>query len=340
LLKLSTALAVVAAKPIFNAVAGEDSARIIRFAKDPSNFDEAALKYCESVVTNLRRQGDVVGPKLTLQSAMGHRHLALRLASLAPDPFRARATSVYAELTQLMGWLSFNLGDYHGAQQYYDDARTAAHEAENAELVTYVLCTMSHLATWQGRPRVGIDHAAAAAVWAEQADSPLARAYAADVSVRAYLADNRGDKCRDLLEMEYGQVRADRDNARPWWYFYDESFYWATKTQVDLRFSDPEIAVASAKKSLEMVDPSNLHERAHRTLHQASGLIKQENIGGACALIGEIAGVGAVNSSGRVDQRITGLRESLTTWEHSQPVRELDEVLASYRAMPLGNGNT
>ncbi|KAK1184497.1 hypothetical protein B7755_044275 [Streptomyces sp. NBS 14/10] len=29
---------------------------------------------------------------------------------------------------------------------YYDDARTAAHDAENTELVTYVLCTMSQLA--------------------------------------------------------------------------------------------------------------------------------------------------------------------------------------------------
>jgi hypothetical protein len=142
--------------------------------------------------------------------------------------------------------------------------------------------------------------------------------------------------------MEYGRVRTDanRTNTGQWWYFYDESFYWATKTQVDLRFSDPEIAVASAKKSLEMVDLANLHERAHRTLHQASGLIKQENIGDACVLIGEIAGVGTVNSSGRVDQRITGLRKALTPWQHSQPVRDLDEILASYRSIPLGNGNT
>jgi hypothetical protein len=48
---------------------------------------------------------------------------------------------------------------------------SAAHDAQNVELVAYILCTMSHLATWQGKPRVGIDHAVAAAVWAEQAHS-------------------------------------------------------------------------------------------------------------------------------------------------------------------------
>lgn len=75
--------------------------------------------------------------------------------------------SAYAELTQLVGWLSFNMGDCPSAQHYYDDARSAAHDVQNVELVAYTLCTMSQLATWQGKPRVGIDHAVAAAVWAE-----------------------------------------------------------------------------------------------------------------------------------------------------------------------------
>ena len=114
-----------------------------------------------------------------------------------PSQCTGGAVSAYAELTQLVGWLCFNMGAYHSAQHYYDDARSAAHDAQNVELVTYILCTMSHLATWQGKPRVGIDHAVAAAVWAEQAHSPLARAYAADVAVRAYVADNQPDKCRD-----------------------------------------------------------------------------------------------------------------------------------------------
>ena len=81
------------------------------------------------------------------------------------------------------------LGPQRSAQHYYDEAHSAAHDAQNVELVTYILCTMSHLATWQGKPRIGIDHAVAAAVWAEQAQNPIARAYAADVAVRAYVAD-------------------------------------------------------------------------------------------------------------------------------------------------------
>jgi hypothetical protein len=101
------------------------------------------------MVTTLRRQGDVLGARLTLQSVTGHREVARRLATAAPPAYRERAISVYAELTQLTGWLCFNACDYPAAQHYYDDARAAAHDAKNVELVmdhgatqfAYVVCS-------------------------------------------------------------------------------------------------------------------------------------------------------------------------------------------------------
>jgi hypothetical protein len=37
-------------------------------------------------------------------------------------------------------------------------------------------------------------------MWAQQTDSPHARAYAADVAVRAYVANNQPDKYREALD--------------------------------------------------------------------------------------------------------------------------------------------
>jgi len=155
------------------------------------------------MVDSLRRQDNVLGPQFTLYSAAGHQELAQRLAKAAPEFFKQRAISVHASLTQFMGWLCFNLDNYHGAQYYYGQARSAAHDAENVELATYILCSMSTLATWQGKPRIGIDHAAAAAVWAEESRSPLAQAYAAEVAVKAYVADDQPDRFRERLDAEY-----------------------------------------------------------------------------------------------------------------------------------------
>jgi tetratricopeptide (TPR) repeat protein len=285
------------------------------------------------MITNIRQQGDVLGPQLALQSAIGHRQMVQRLAQAAPEKFQQRAVSGYAELTQLVGWLCFNMGDYRSAQHYYDDARSAAHDAQNVELVTYILCTMSHLATWQGKPRVGIDHAVAAAVWAEQAHSPLARAYAADVAVRAYVADNQPDKCREALDREYAALQAARTDepSAAWWYFYDESFYWRTEGECALKLKRPDAAMDALDKSLTLVDPANLHNYTFRLLFRAEARIQQAEVTEASSIVGDVARLTAGNTSQRIAERITDVRGLLVPWERTKPVRELDERLAAYR---------
>ncbi|MGH3804955.1 MAG: hypothetical protein ACRDTD_33385 [Pseudonocardiaceae bacterium] len=263
-----------------------------------------------------------------------------RLAHAAPEAFAQRAVSAYAELTQFVGWLCFNMGDYRSAQHYYDDARSAAHDAQNVELVTYILCTMSQLATGQGKPRVGIDHALAAAVWADQAHSPLARAYAADVAVRAYSADNQPDKCRETLDQEYAALQAARadEPTASWWYFYDESFYWSTEGQCALKLQRPDAAMAALDKSLMLVDPAHLHNRSVWLLCRAEARIQQAEVDEASSIVADVARLTAGNGSQRFAQRITEVRGLLTPWERTKPVRELDERLAAYR--PAAGSNT
>jgi len=266
-----------------------------------------------------------------------------RLAQAAPVKFQQRAVSAYAELTHLLGWLCFNMGDYHSAQHYYDDARSAAHDAQNVELVTYILCTMSHLATWQGKPHVGIDHAVAAAVWAEQAHSPLARAYAADVAVRSYVADSQPDQFRETLDREYAALQAapaDGPTAS-WWCFYDESFYWRTEGECALKLQRPDAAMDALDKSLTLIDPVDLHNRTFRLLFRAEARIQQAEITEASSIVADVARLTAGNGSQRIAQRITDVRGLLTPWERTRPVRELDERLAAYRpAVGSGSGNT
>ncbi|MGH3511778.1 MAG: hypothetical protein ACRDRB_05820, partial [Pseudonocardiaceae bacterium] len=343
LAKLSAAFTVAAVTPLFDVLNPDEDKEVTRAMKHRGDFDLPALRYCERVITSLRQQGDVLGPQLTLQSAIGHRQMVQQLAQAAPVELQQRAVSAYAELTQLVGWLCFNLGDYRSAQHYYDDARSAAHDAQNVELVTYILCTMSHLATWQGKPRVGIDHAVAAAVWADQAQSPLARAYAADVAVRAYVADNQPDKYRETLDQEYAALQtAQTDEPRAaWWYFYDESFYWGTEGECALKLQRPDVAITVLDKSLALVDPANLHNYTFQLLLRAEARIQQTEIAEASSIIADVARLTTANASQRVVQRITDIRSLLIPWERTKPVRELDQQLTAYRpAVASGNANT
>jgi tetratricopeptide (TPR) repeat protein/transcriptional regulator with XRE-family HTH domain len=340
--RLSAALTVVAAAPLFDVLAPDEQAHVARMVQDPAGgFDEPTLRYCEGMVNSLRRQGDVLGPQRTLHSAVGHRQVADQLTRSAPATLQGRAVSAYAELTQFIGWLCFNMGDYRSAERYYDEARSAAHEVENVELVTYVLCAMSQLATWRGKPRVGIDHAAAAAVWARNA-SPRAQAYAADVAVRAYAADHQPAKCRETLDGEYAGLIAGSDApVSDWWYFYDESFYWRTEAECALKLHQPEAALQAIDKSLVLVDPANLHNYAFRQLFRAEAWIQQGAVDEAADTLGDVGRLATMNSTERIVQRLGSLRAALTPWERTEPVRRLDERLALYRpALGIGSGRT
>lgn len=50
--------------------------------------------------------------------------------------------------------------------------------------------------------------------------------------------------------------------------------------------------------------------------------------------MGEVVARTATYTLARIDQRVTELRSALSPWQGSKPVRELDEVLATYRRSP------
>ncbi|MBO0802828.1 MAG: hypothetical protein J2P25_07105 [Nocardiopsaceae bacterium] len=333
LFSLSSAFALAAAAPVFERIA-DDQHRLARVLDGKDRADHGVLDHAQSVIADCRRHGDTLGPAVTLQCVMAERDvLDTILRSLPPDHLGRRAKSAYAELTQLAGWLMFNLGDYHAAGHYYDEARTVAHEAQDTDLVTYVLCTMSHLATWSGQPRVGIDHAVAAQTWARRSASPAALAYAADVTARAYAADgSQASECDQALELEAtaGTAMQAGPEVPDRWYFYDESFRHGTKAETSLLLGRPEAALDAARRSLALIDPANIHNRIMTQALEAQAIIQQGDGAAACPLIAEIARTAVGSSSRRLDDQISGLRRALVPWNRTAAVRQLDEQLRLY----------
>jgi tetratricopeptide (TPR) repeat protein len=307
---VSVAFTLAATAPLLN-ISDEDERMEVEAAiLGSSRFSEPTLRYCEKSLDGLRKQGDVLGPQAAMQSALAHRQLAVSLGKMAPKSYRFRALSVAAELNQIVGWLCFNLGDYRGARHYYDEARSLAHDAHNVELVTYVLCTMGHLAVWEGKPRVGIDHAIAAQAWAAQAANPRAEAYAADIAARAFAADQEAGRCRTALETEQTALAAleNGEGGLPLWYFYDESFYWATTSECALWLRDTDRALEAAATSLRLIDPSNLHNYAFTMLIRAEALLQKGEAEESSEIIGNVGTLVRANTTRRIGQKIVDLR--------------------------------
>lgn len=169
------------------------------------------------------RQDDALGPQAAPATVLAQRDLVRELLSSTGGPVRDQLLSLLANLSRFAGWLSFDLADYGAADGYYEVARTAAHDARNTELGIMVLCNMSHLATWRGRPRVGIGHALAAQGRAAQISDRRLRAYAFDVAARAFAKDRRERDAAAALEraeIELGEVV----DESAWAYFSNTGF--------------------------------------------------------------------------------------------------------------------
>jgi hypothetical protein len=328
LLEASSALAVIAAAPVLEVPRLPGAARAGRI-----NTDLAIVGYTADVVAGLRRLGGAVGPRITLQPAMSLRSAMAALARNMPDMVTGQALTAYGDLTQLIGWLMFNLGDHEAARYYYDDARAAAYRAGNNDLVAYTLSAASQLASARKRPQLAIDHAQAALVAAKLSDSPYAAAYAADVTARAYALSGQVGRCQAALDKEreaLTKIGADTPRS-PWWYFYDRSFYWGTESECALRLNMPVDASDAARKALGLVAPLNLHNSALTLAFRAEAMIKQGEITEACETLADSARLTTLNSSRRIAARIDSLREQLRIADDTAAVRDLDEKLAEYR---------
>ncbi|HET9896618.1 MAG TPA: hypothetical protein VFQ44_16945 [Streptosporangiaceae bacterium] len=328
LLEASSALAVVAAAPVLEVprlVAGSRSGRLAG--------DTAIVHYTSEVVAGLRRLGGTVGPRITLQPAMGLRSAMSALARSMPGVITSQVLTAYGDLTQLIGWLLFNLGDHKAAWYYYDDSREAAYRAGNDDLVTYTLAAASQLAASRRRPAHAIDHAQAAMVAAKASGSPYAVAYASDIAARAYAAAGQAGRSQAALDREreaLGQITEETPRS-PWWYFYDRSFYWGTECECALQLGMPVDACDAARRSLGLLAPVNLHNSALTLAFRAEALIRQNEIAEACETLADAARLTTLNSSRRISARIAALRRELRSADDSQAVRELDEKLAEYR---------
>jgi len=75
-------------------------------------------------------------------------------------------------------------------------------------------------------------------------------------------------------------------------------------------------------------------------LIRAEALIQQGDSTEASAIIGDVATLAAVNTTRRIDQKLTDLRTELAPWQRTKAVRQLDDVLTAYRVGVSGKGST
>ena len=313
----------------FPGAVGDEHERVASVLSTWSRVDAQTIEHIEAVLWRCRRQDHALGPQAVLTTVLAQRDLTRALVPDCPAALRPRMLSVLSEASRQAGWLSFDLKQFDHAGYYYEDARALAHEAENTGLGGLVLCEMSLLATWQGKPRIGIDHAVAAGQWAERTDDMRLRAYTADVAARAYAADGQRDACLAALDTAHTTLTR-ADDQTPSYTTYNEAVHISIRGGCHLKLGEAEPAVSYAQQSLKLLDRSFARTVAMTIVDLTEAYVQCNEIDEAARLLGDAGDIAAGHSSVRLIGRLEQARAGMQPWQHTAAVRTLDERLAAY----------
>ncbi|MGQ0776824.1 MAG: hypothetical protein ACT4NY_20805 [Pseudonocardiales bacterium] len=307
----------------------DEQARVAAVFSNPGRVDEQTIGHIDAVLWQCKRQDDALGPRAVLDAVLAQRHFARTLVPDCPAELRPRLLSVLSSASRQAGWLCFDLNDFDSAGYYYEDARARAHEAQDIELGAFVLCHMSHLATWQGQPRIGIDHGVAAGQWANHTSDLRVRAYTADVTARAYAADGQRTACLTALDAAHTTLTRVDDQQPGYLDFYDEALLIGVRCLCHLEVHDGQPAVEYGQQSLSNLDPSFARNLAMTTAYLGRAYVQCNEIDEAAGLLGDAGEVAARNSSVRLIGLLKQGRADLQPWKDSTAVRALDDRLRS-----------
>ncbi len=308
----------------------DEQARVAAVLSKPGRVDAQTIEHREAVLWRCERQDDTLGPQGVLDTVLAQRNLARALVPGCPAALRSRLLAVLSDASRQAGWLSFDLNDFTSAEYYYEDARTLAHEAENSELGTIVLCGMSHLATWQRKPRIGIDHAVAAEQWANRTGDMRLRAYCADIAAKASSHDGQRDACLLALDAAEPTLARTGEQQSGFVYFYGKGAHTLNRGQCHLKLGDAQRAADYAQQSLAALDPSFTRLVAFASVNLGRAYAGSGEIDDAARLFGDAGEIAAHNSSARLIERLRQARADLQPWANTAAVRTLDDRLASY----------
>jgi hypothetical protein len=288
----------------------------------------AGVGALRAVVTAYRRLDDEIG-SATLRPLLQQTLQMVNGMRTSSEEARAALGTVVAELHQLAGWLSFDAGDHDASDAHYRAGLRAAERAGNAGLAAHVLGWMSYLTSTTGHPREGVRIADAALRRARETPSRRLRASLARMKAHAHARAGEASSCeRSLGQAETELAAADPADNPEFMYRFDQAVLLAHAGIAQVLLDRPAHATAALERSLALVDPGCLRDRAFHLAWLATCHAQADEIPEACRI-----GIGAAAlldqaSSTRTTKLLKNLHSArLRPHWHMPVVRDLGDRL-------------
>ncbi|MFI1757585.1 hypothetical protein [Streptomyces sp. NPDC020571] len=160
------------------------------------------LDLLESTAVMFRRWDAQCGGGLRRKAVVGQLH---EVTDLLQEPqtetTRAKLFKVAAELAELAGWMSYDVGLQPTAQKYFVLALHAAKEAGDRPLGSYILSSMSRQMIHLGRPDDALELIHLAQYGSRDCASPRTQSMLYAMEARAYANMGQPGRCKRAVRM-------------------------------------------------------------------------------------------------------------------------------------------
>lgn len=160
------------------------------------------LDLLESTTVMFRQWDAQCGGGLRRKAVVGQLHeVTDLLQEPQPEATARRLFKVAAELAQLAGWMSYDVGLQPTAQKYFVLALHAAKEAGDRPLGSYVLSSMSRQMIHLGRPEDALELIHLAQYGSRDCASPRTQSMLYAMEARAYANMGQPGRCKRAVRM-------------------------------------------------------------------------------------------------------------------------------------------
>lgn len=171
-------------------------------SRRPARLSQPELELLEATAVMFRQWDAQCGGGLRRKAVVGQLHEVTDLLqeSHSPDVTK-RLFTVAAELAELAGWMSYDIGMQPTAQKYFVLALHAAKEAGNRPLGSYILSNMSRQMIHLGRPDDALELIHLAQYGSRESATARTQAMLYAMEARAYANIGQPSKCHRAVRM-------------------------------------------------------------------------------------------------------------------------------------------
>ncbi|MFF7753548.1 hypothetical protein ACFZCP_30930 [Streptomyces sp. NPDC007971] len=171
-------------------------------SRRPGRLSKPELDLLESTTQMFRQWDAQCGGGLRRKAVVGQLHeVTDLLQEPQPEATTRKLFKVAAELAELAGWMSYDIGLQATAQKYFVLALHAAKEAGDRPLGSYVLSSMSRQMIHLGRPDDALELIHLAQYGSRDCASPRTQSMLYAMEARAYANMGQPGKCKRAVRM-------------------------------------------------------------------------------------------------------------------------------------------